>query len=117
MPPIDISHVGHVINYSGGLPWERSAKMHETSPLYDVDKVVTPTLIHVGENDERVPVEHSRALHRALYHYLDVPSELVIYPGTGHGLRKYSHRRAKMVWDHRWFDHYVLGKSAEEASP
>ncbi|MBT8486663.1 MAG: S9 family peptidase [Phycisphaerales bacterium] len=104
---------GHVINYSGGLPWERSQKMHETSPLYDVDKVVTPTLVHVGENDARVPVEHSRALHRALHHYLDVPCELLVYPGEGHGLTKLSHRKAKMKWDHEWFGRYVLGESGE----
>ncbi|MCP3903521.1 MAG: S9 family peptidase [Planctomycetes bacterium] len=108
---------GHVINYSGGLPWERAKKMHETSPLYSVDKVVTPTVIHVGENDERVPVEHSRSLHRALHHYLDVPSELVVYPGTGHGLRKLTHRQAKLKWDLKWLEYYVLGHSEEDAVP
>ncbi len=105
---------GHVINFSRGLPWTNPQRMHEASPLYNVDKVVTPTLIHVGEKDERVPAEHSKSLYRALHHYLKVPTELVIYPGTGHGLQKYSHRKAKMKWDVEWFDFYVLGKSAEE---
>ena len=105
---------GHVINYSGGLPWERAEKMHETSPLYNVGDVVTPTLVHVGENDPRTPPEHSRGLHRALHHYVGVPCELVVYPETGHGLRKLSHRRAKLEWDLAWIEHYVLGHSAEE---
>jgi dipeptidyl aminopeptidase/acylaminoacyl peptidase len=105
---------GHVVNYSGGLPWERGAKMHDTSPLYDVDKVVTPTLIHVGEKDERVPVEHSRALHRALHHYLGVPCELVVYPGAGHGLTTYTHRKAKLTWDLKWIEHHVLGRSTAD---
>ncbi|MHC4414949.1 MAG: S9 family peptidase [Planctomycetota bacterium] len=103
---------GHVINYSRGLPWEEAAKMHETSPLYDVHLVETPTLIHVGEKDARVPLQHSRALHRALHHYLGVPCELVIYPGAGHGLTKLTHRKAKLAWDVAWFDTHVLGKSA-----
>ncbi|MCZ6836977.1 MAG: prolyl oligopeptidase family serine peptidase [Planctomycetota bacterium] len=105
---------GHVVNYSGGLPWDQSTKMQDSSPLYNVDQVVTPTLIHVGENDARVPAQHSRALHRSLHHYLNVPCELVVYPGEGHGLSKLSHRKAKMMWDHAWFEHYVLKQSASE---
>jgi dipeptidyl aminopeptidase/acylaminoacyl peptidase len=106
---------GHVINFSQGLPWEEAgAAMHRSSPLYDIEQCQTPTLIHVGENDPRVPPEHSRGLYRSLRHYLDVPTELVVYPGAGHGLTKYSHRKAKLDWDHRWFDHYVLGKEPEE---
>jgi len=110
---------GHVINFSkGNLPWDEEGKavMHRTSPLYDVDNVQTPTLIHVGEKDERVPVEHSRSLYRALRYYLDVPVELVVYPGAGHTIVKYSHRKAKMEWDRRWFDHYVLEKKEPEIS-
>ena len=103
---------GHVINYAGGRPWEVADELRGMSPLYDADHVTTPTLIHVGENDERVPAAHSRALHRALHHYLEVPCELVVYPGEGHGLTKMSHRRAKLMWDHAWFEQHVLGKSA-----
>ncbi|MCA9295785.1 MAG: S9 family peptidase, partial [Phycisphaerales bacterium] len=105
---------GHVINFNSGLPWERAEQMHKTSPLYSANKIVTPTLIHVGEKDERVPAAHSIALHRALHHYVGTPTELVIYPGEGHGLTKMSHRRAKMEWDLKWFEHYVLGKSTED---
>jgi dipeptidyl aminopeptidase/acylaminoacyl peptidase len=101
---------GHVINYSQGLPWTNPRRMHDSSPLYQVDRVTTPTLIHVGENDARVPVEHSRSLHRSLHHYLNVPCELVVYPGAGHGLTKYTHRKAKLEWDLNWFDYWVLGK-------
>ncbi|MFT5458089.1 MAG: dipeptidyl aminopeptidase/acylaminoacyl peptidase, partial [Myxococcota bacterium] len=51
----------------------------------------------------------TRALFRALNVYLDVPSELLVYPGEGHGLSKWSHRKAKLAWDIAWFDHHVLG--------
>lgn len=101
---------GHVINYmEGNLPWEDLAEYDSASPMAHAGNITTPTLIHVGENDRRVPVVHSIALHRALTHYLHVPSELVIYPGEGHGLTTMKHRRAKMEWDHAWFDHWVLG--------
>lgn len=101
---------GHVINYLEGLPWEKPAEYLKASPLWKLNHVKTPTLIHVGEADERVPAAHSRALFRALDFYLSVPSELVVYPGQGHGLSKYTHRKAKLEWDIAWFDHYVLGK-------
>ena len=106
---------GHVINYmEQSLPWDKPEHYEEASPLYSLDKVVTPTVIHVGGEDPRVPVAHSRALYRGLKHYLNVPAELVIYPGEGHGLTKYENRKAKMAWDLAWFDRYLLGKSSED---
>jgi dipeptidyl aminopeptidase/acylaminoacyl peptidase len=101
---------GHVVNYAMGLPWEVPRELRRMSPLFEADKITTPTIIHVGEGDARVPAEQSKALFRALHDYLDVPTHLVIYPDTGHGLSKMSHRKAKMEWDKAWFDRWVLGK-------
>lgn len=100
---------GHVMNFSEGLPWTRGAAMHRSSPIYRAGAITTPTLIHVGSNDPRVPIQHSLSLHRALYDYLDVPVELVVYPGAAHTLASYRHRRAKLEWDLAWFDRWVLG--------
>ena len=105
---------GHVVNFMGGkLPWAKPESYQSASPLYRLDRVKTPTLLHVGELDARVPAAHARAMYRALKTYLDVPSELVVYPGAGHGLVKLSHRRAKMEWDLAWFERHILGKTAE----
>ena len=101
---------GHVVNYQKGLPWEQVETMRKASPLYDAGKIRTPTLIHVGENDPRCPPAHSRALHRAMHHYLKKAVELVVYPGAGHSLREWRHKKAKMEWDLAWFEKYVLGK-------
>ena len=98
---------GHVVNFMKGLPWSNPETYKSASPIYDLHKVTTPTLIHVGQHDARVPPAHSRALYRALKHYLDVPTELIIYPGEGHGLTKYKHRMAKMEWDLAWFEKYL----------
>ena len=101
---------GHVVNYmSGKLPWEFPAEYLESSPLYDLEDTATPTLIHVGGSDARVPPAHSRTLYRALHDYLDVPAELIVYPGEPHGLMKKSNRAAKMAWDHAWFEKYLRG--------
>ncbi|MCB1184064.1 S9 family peptidase [bacterium] len=101
---------GHVINFVPGLPWEDPAHYRKASPLYDLHKVKTPTIIHVGGSDPRVPPAHSRALYRALKHYLDVPTELVVYPGEPHGLTTQRNRMAKMEWDLAWFRKYLLGE-------
>ncbi len=106
---------GHVINYMNGLPWAKVEAYRKGSPMYRLGSVITPTLIHVGENDPRVPPAHSRTLFRALRHYLKVPTELVVYPGEGHGLTKYTHRKAKMAWDLAWFDRYLRPESESSA--
>ena len=105
---------GHVINYMEGLPWEDPEAYREGSPLYHLARVRTPTLIHTGGEDERMPAIHSRGLYRALRHYLNVPVELIVYPGEGHGLSTYENRMAKMRWDLAWFDRYLLGKEPGE---
>jgi dipeptidyl aminopeptidase/acylaminoacyl peptidase len=105
---------GHVINYMNGLPWEQPDQYRRSSPLYELHKVRTPTIIHVGDSDPRVPPAHSKALYRAMRHYLDVPSELVIYPGEGHGLSTHENRLAKMKWDLAWFERYLLEQDETE---
>ncbi len=97
--------------FKQGLPWNSAEKYHKASPTYQLDKIRTPTLIHVGANDERCPPGQSRTLYRALKEYNRVPTELVVYPGEGHGLSKYRNRRAKMEWDLAWLDRYVKGKT------
>lgn len=97
--------------FKKGHPWETPDTYRKTSPTYDLGKVKTPTLIHVGQNDERCPPGHSRMLYRALREFVKVPCELVVYPGEPHGLGRYSHRKAKMEWDAAWFDKYVKGRN------
>lgn len=104
---------GHVINFMRGLPWETPEAYRQASPVFDLAKVKTPTLIHVGASDPRCPPAHSRGLYRALRHYLKVPTELVIYPNEGHSLTTYKNRQAKMEWDVAWFDRYLSGKKGE----
>ena len=104
---------GHVVNYMQGLPWATPDAYRSASPVYDLHKVRTPTLIHVGGNDARVPPANARALYRALRYYLDVPVELIVYPGEGHGLTTYENRKGKMEWDLAWFDRYLLSRTDE----
>jgi dipeptidyl aminopeptidase/acylaminoacyl peptidase len=104
---------GHVINFMRGLPWERQEAYLKASPAYKLGSCTTPTVIHIGENDERVPAAHARALYRGLKEYTQTPTVLLVYPGAGHGLSISDHRKGKLDWDLAWFDKYVLGKSGE----
>jgi dipeptidyl aminopeptidase/acylaminoacyl peptidase len=94
--------------FKKGLPWESADIYKKTSPVYGLGNVTTPTLIHVGGNDERCPPGHSRMLYRALKEYKKVPTELVVYTGEPHGLGKLTNRKAKMEWDLAWFEKYIL---------
>jgi dipeptidyl aminopeptidase/acylaminoacyl peptidase len=100
----------YMLAFMQGFPWNRAGRYHKASSTYDLNKIRTPTLIHVGGNDERCPPIQSRMLYRALKEYVKVPTELLVYPGESHGLMKYKNRKAKMVWDLAWFERHLLGK-------
>ncbi|HEV7504208.1 MAG TPA: S9 family peptidase [Thermoanaerobaculia bacterium] len=91
-----------------GLPWESREKFQASSPMTYVQRAKTPTLILQGENDVIDPVSQSQPLYRALKR-LGVPSDFVLYPRAGHGLRE-----EKQILDSwrrvvAWFDLYVRG--------
>ena len=53
----------------GGTPWQEDAPIDVywgNSPLKDIYRVTTPTIVIVGENDVRVPAPQSVELYRAL---------------------------------------------------
>ncbi len=66
-----------------GLPWENPELYNKMSPYFQVDRVVTPTLIVGGEQDWNVPIVNSEQLFQALKR-LGVTTELVVYPGEFH---------------------------------
>src|SRR5207244_12282449 len=52
-------------NRYGGLPWERHDVYKERSPVYSVDKLQIPLLVHVTRNDDDVNIrseEHTSEL-------------------------------------------------------
>jgi dipeptidyl aminopeptidase/acylaminoacyl peptidase len=99
---------GHVINFmAGDQPWTEGTAYALASPLRRADRITAPTLIHVGAEDPRVPPAHAQALFRALDVYRAVPTELVVYPAAGHGLRRMSQVEAKVAWDLAWLGRWL----------
>ena len=86
-----------------GRPWEVPEKMRKHSPLTHVDKVKTPTLILHAEKDRRVPLPMGMAFHQALL-ARGVPTQMVIYPDEGHGIRQPRHRADVLRRVLNWFE-------------
>ncbi|MFP5378950.1 MAG: alpha/beta hydrolase family protein, partial [Vicinamibacteria bacterium] len=42
-----------------GPPWKNVELYRKLSPIYDVEKITTPTLLMVGDQDYRVPLPQS----------------------------------------------------------
>jgi dipeptidyl aminopeptidase/acylaminoacyl peptidase len=91
-----------------GLPWENPDLYRKMSPYYQVDKVVTPTLIVGGEQDWNVPIVNSEQLYQALKR-LGVTTELVVYPGEFHEFTTPSYNKDLYERFLSWFATYIPG--------
>ena len=64
-----------------GPPWKDPQKWIDISyAFYHADRIKTPTLFLCGESDFNVPLLNSEQMYQAL-RVLNVPTQLVIYPG------------------------------------
>ena len=93
--------------YLGPKPWEDWELYEERSAYRYVDRVTTPLLIQVGENDERVPAEQSIQFFEAVRAIGKAPTELVIYPGQPHGVRSPRLRRDLMSRNVDWLRKWI----------
>jgi len=92
--------------YLGGTPWEAQKNYNDEAPLWQINRVTTPTHIVAGGSDIRVPVLEAYLLERAL-HTLKVPSTLLIFPGEGHSLGKNPwHGKIKVREELKWLEKY-----------
>jgi dipeptidyl aminopeptidase/acylaminoacyl peptidase len=99
-------------SYFRGPPWEHLDHYIEKSPLFELDQVRTPTLIHHGEEDRAVPTQQGWEFYRAMQQMGHAPVRFLLYPGEPHGLREISHQRRKMEEDLKWFDTYLFGTTS-----
>lgn len=89
-----------------GAPWESPEHWKRSSPITTVASATTPTLILVGESDQRVPMPQAQELYQALT-ALKVPTQFVHYPREPHGLREPRHRADWLARMRGWFDRWV----------
>jgi len=69
-----------------GAPWKNPDKWIKISyPFFKVDRINTPTLYMVGQNDFNVPAAGSEQMYQAL-RSRGIETQLIIYPEQHHGL-------------------------------
>ena len=102
--------------YLHATPWDDPEIYWKTSPISNLAKAQTPTLIQHGENDRRVPIPNAYELRQALEDR-GVPVKMTVYKGFGHGITKPKQQRAVMEENEKWFGQYIWGEKPEERKP
>lgn len=100
--------------YLEATPWSNMDIYLKTSPMTNINKASTPTLIQHGEFDKRVPIPNAYELYRGLQDR-GIPSKLIVYKGFGHGINKPKERLAATWHNWQWFNKYIFGE--EETMP
>ena len=89
-----------------GLPWQNTALWIKLSPFYRLDKIVTPTLVVGGDADMNVPILGGQQLYQGLRR-LGRETELVIYPGETHSIRRPSFQQDRFERYLAWYSKYL----------
>ena len=100
------------IQYLKATPWADEAIYKLTSPITNINMAKTPTLIQHGEFDKRVPIANAYELLQGLRDK-NVPAELIVYKGFGHGITKPKERLAATWHNWQWFNKYIWGEEVE----
>ncbi|GHM99990.1 peptidase S9 [Cytophagales bacterium WSM2-2] len=98
--------------YLKSTPWSDEAMYKKTSPMTSINNAKTPTLIQHGEFDRRVPIANAYELLQGLRDK-NVPAELIVYKGFGHGITKPKERLAANWHNWQWFNKYIWGEKTE----
>ena len=91
-----------------GTPWDNPEPWFEISfPLLKNQTIVTPTMFMVGEEDVNVPTLASEQMYQALKSR-GIDTQLIIYPGQNHGIRRPSYEIDLMTrwlgWNAKYMD-------------
>jgi len=95
-----------MIPYFGASVYDDPAVYAKMSAINFVKNIHTPMLILVGDRDGECPPPQSFELWHALRD-LNVPTELVIYPNEGHGVRTMEHGMDLLAKTLDWFAKYM----------
>lgn len=99
----------YILQYDNeiGPPWKAFDKYVKLGyPLLHADRIKTPTLFLCGQQDFNVPVAGSEQMYQALKS-LGVDTQLVIYPGEFHGIRRPSFAKDRLQRYVNWYKKYL----------
>jgi dipeptidyl aminopeptidase/acylaminoacyl peptidase len=92
-----------MIPYFGASVYDDPAVYERSSPIAHVKNVKTPTLMLVGDGDAECPAPQSYEFWHALT-TLGVKTQLVVYPGEGHRVRRPEHMKDILERTVNWFN-------------
>jgi dipeptidyl aminopeptidase/acylaminoacyl peptidase len=93
-----------------GKPWDdRTAWDRVSFPFLHAGRITTPTSFYCEELDVNVPCIGSQQMYQAL-RSLNVPTELVIYPGEWHPVTVPSYLRDRMQRHLDWYGRYLTSR-------
>jgi dipeptidyl aminopeptidase/acylaminoacyl peptidase len=98
--------------YLKATPWEDPEIYARTSPMTNILRASTPTLIQHGEFDQRVPIPNAYELYQGLQD-VGVETKLVVYEGFGHGINRPKELLAAVWHNWRWFGKHIWGEDIE----
>jgi dipeptidyl aminopeptidase/acylaminoacyl peptidase len=87
-------------------PYQPGGRYFERSPVHQAPRAKTPALNMTGALDRCTPPGQALEFHRALLEH-GVPSELVIYPQEGHGVRRIEARADQLLRMLLWIERYA----------
>ena len=94
-----------------GSPWKNPEIYEKLGyPLLHADRIKTPTLFMGGDADFNVPIAGGEQMYQAL-RSLNVPTELVIYPGEFHEFSRPSFIRDRYQRYFDWYAKYLMPKA------
>jgi len=91
-----------------GPPWKVGLEpwMRISYGFLHADQITTPTLFMGGEKDFNVPLVGGEQMYEAL-RSLGVPTELVVYPASFHGITRPSYQKDRMERYLAWYAKYL----------
>jgi dipeptidyl aminopeptidase/acylaminoacyl peptidase len=96
-------------HYLKATPWDDMEIYLKTSPMTNIKKARTPTLIQHGEKDRRVPIPNAYELYQGLQD-MGVPTKLIVYKDFGHGISRPKEQLAATWHNWQWFAKYIWGE-------
>jgi dipeptidyl aminopeptidase/acylaminoacyl peptidase len=89
-----------------GLPWQNAPLWMKLSPFFRLDTMTTPTLVMGGDADMNVPILGGEQLYQGLKR-LGRETELIIYPGETHAIRRPSFQKDRFERYIAWYSKYL----------
>ncbi len=97
----------------GSAPWKSPDNYLRNSSVMQIEKLNTPILFEVGDNDQNVNWSQGIAYYNAARR-AGKPFVLLVYAKEGHGLRNKKNQIDYQQRILKWFGHYLKDEKAED---